>query len=177
MRVVRYLNTTQDKSLRFEPVIDRGNEIKLFVDASYNYDTDTRRSRSGYIATFNGCPIMWRSRMQPIITLSSTEAEYVALCEAAKEAVWLRRVLTELGFKQGPITIYVDNKGAIELATQRKTNMRTKHIDIRYHWIREKVEQGIIRLVHVASAHNIADLLTKIVGAVKARQLLEHIMD
>ena len=164
MRVVRFLNRSLTRMLLFSPKIMRGIEIEIFVDASFNYCPDTRRSRSGYIVLFNRCPIHWRSSMQPIITTSSTEAEYVALMDAVKEALWFKRMLGQLGFKQGPIRIYVDNKGAIDIACNPRTSMRTKHIDLKYHWVREQVEAGHVKLVHVAGADNISDILTKIVS-------------
>ena len=97
--------------------------------------------------------------MQPIITTSSTEAEYVALMDAVKEALWFKRLARELGFPQKPIRIYVDNKGAIDIACNQRTSMRTKHIDLKYHWVREQVEAGHVQLIHVAGTENISDIL------------------
>ena len=147
------------------------------MDASFNYCVDTRRSRTGYIVLFNRCPIHWRSTMQPIITTSSTEAEYVALMDAAKEAMWFRQMLAQIGFPQtNPVRIYVDNKSAIDMACNRHTSLRTKHIDLRYHWVREQVEKGYIQLLHVPGKDNIADLLTKILATARLRHLTETIM-
>ena len=169
-RVLRYLNGTAGATLIYNPTIQRGQELEVYVDASFNYCQDTRRSRTGYIVLFNKCPIHWRSTMQPIIATSSTEAEYVALMDAVKEAVWFARLLNQLGFSQGPVRIYVDNKGAIDIACNARTSMRTKHIDLNYHWIREQVEVKRVELHHVPGNDNVADMLTKVV----ARQTLLH---
>jgi hypothetical protein len=90
------------------------------------------------------------------------EAEYIATAEAAREAVWLRNLLKELGFKQvGPTTLHVDNQGAMRLATSPSTHQRTKHIDIKHHLIRELIDRGTIELRYVATEKQQADLLTK----------------
>ena len=102
--------------------------------------------------------------MQPIITTSSKEAEYVALMEAIKETLWFMGLLSQqLGFPQKAIRVYVDNKGAIDIACNRRTSMRTKHIDLKYHWVREQVEAGYVRLVKIPDVDNPSDILTKIV--------------
>ena len=116
--------------------------------------------------------------MQAIITLSSCEAEYIALCEAVKQALWFRRLLSQIGFKQTkPVRVYVDNQGAIDLAKNRKVNMRTKHIDLRFHWVREQVEAKQVQLIHVPGTDNIADMLTKVLGPQALAHLLQNIME
>ena len=176
LRVLRYLRGTIDYSLLYKPQIQKQGEIEVFVDAAHNYCPDTRRSRTGYCVTFNRCLIMWRSTMQPIVTLSSTEAEYVALTEAVKEAIWMKNMVTQLGFKQGPVRVYIDNRGAIEMANNPKINLRTKHIDLRFHWIREQIERKQVVLLHIAGVDNLADILTKIVGAPRQQHLLQGYM-
>ena len=177
LRVLRYLNATANFSLKYNPVIERGGELTVYVDAAHNYDVDTRRSRTGYIIFFNACPILWRSTLQPIITLSSTEAEYVALCTAAKEALWLKRMLSQIGFRQQqPVKIYIDNRAAIAIAENDKVTMRTRHIDLRFHWVREQIKNGEIVLLHVPGENNPADVLTKIVSWQRQANLLRQMM-
>ena len=108
------------------------------------------------------CAISWRSHKQSIIALSTTEAEYVALCEAAQEAVWLRRLLGDIDFTQSdPTVIYEDNQGAISLSSNPKDHTRTKHIDIKYHYIRERVAAKELSVIHCATGDMTADTLTK----------------
>ena len=95
IRVLKFLYHTRNKSLLFKPELSPGNELVLYSDSSWNSCPDTSRSRSGYLALFNQCPISWKSKIQKLVTLSSCEAEYVALCDAAKEAMWLKAILEE----------------------------------------------------------------------------------
>ena len=94
--------------------------------------------------------------------MSTTEAEYVALCEAAQEAVWLRRLLGDIDFTQNaPTVMYEDNQGAISLSSNPKDHSRTKHIDIKYHYIRERVAAKELTITHCATGDMTADTLTK----------------
>ena len=110
--------------------------------------------------------------MQKLVTMSSTEAEYVAYGEAIKEALWLMYLSGELGFPQKHVTVNVDNQSAIKLAEHSMIRPRTKHIRMRYHWIREKVQNGEVKLVYVPTGENIADAMTKNLGRTKIQQLL-----
>ena len=123
---------------------------------------DDRKSVSGYIVCINGNPVSWSSRKQKTTALSSCEAEFLALSEAVREALWLRQLLAEMdvGFVQ-PIKIRVDNQSAIRLAENPVQHQRSKHIDIRYFRIREEIEKGRIELEYVMTDHNLADILTK----------------
>ena len=105
--------------------------------------------------------INWKSKLQPIVTLSSAEAEYVALCEAGKEAVWLQRFIKELHFKPKDTTIFIDNQSAIQMSKHQMVKPRTKHISLRYHWIREQIKKGLIVLKYKETEYNIADTMTK----------------
>ena len=106
--------------------------------------------------------VSWSSKKQGIITLSSTEAEYVAETHASKEAVWLKRFVKEItGQKAEPLTIKADNQGAIALAKDNKFHARTKHIDLRYHFIREAVEQGKVKMEYIPMSENVANIFTK----------------
>ena len=108
----------------------------------------------------NGPPISWKSKKQPTVALSSCEAEYMALAASVQETMFLFMLLGCF-LKQRSVNIFVDNQGAIDLASRYITEKRSKHIDIRYHFIREKISSGFIELTHVSTHDNVADLLTK----------------
>lgn len=111
----------------------------------------------------SGVPISWFSKKQPIVTLSTAEAEYVALSTATQEAVWIRKLLSDFGVSQSQATtIMEDNQGAICLAKNPVTHSRSKHIDVRYHYIREALNDGIIDLQYCPTHDMIADTLTKL---------------
>ena len=126
---------------------------------------DNSRSRSGFAIFFNGCLIVWKSTLQSIVTLSSCEAEYVALNLAAREVIWLRRLLTELLFEQKPSTI--------ALTKHQMVKPRTKHIALRYHWIKEQVAGGVLVVKYIPTADNVADYLTKVLPKEQVTQLLQ----
>ena len=113
--------------------------------------------------TFGGGCISWRSSLQKCISQSSTEAEYVAAAEAAKEAIWLSRLIQNMGLGQDKPCLFCDSKSAIHLAENHKTDSRIKHIDIRYHFIRQMVEEERIQLINVMGKENPADALTMII--------------
>ena len=176
LRVLKYLFHSREKSLRFKPVVKVGNELVVYSDSSWNTDPETSRSRSGYIVFFNQCPIAWKSHMQKLVTLSSCEAEYVALVDAAKEALWLKNLLADLEFQQSAVTIYVDNQSAIKLAKHSMVRPRTKHIHMRFHWLREQVQAGLINLVYVPTDKNVADMFTKNLGRIKLQTFLQQLL-
>ena len=113
--------------------------------------------------------LSWKSKRQPTVALSSTEAEYMAVTDASKEAIWLRRLYEEIRpnpqTRPNPQCIFVDNNGAIELAKNQRQNDRSKHIDIKHHFIREAVESKLVELKRVDSKENTADILTKALSA------------
>jgi hypothetical protein len=117
---------------------------------------------TGFVFTLSGGAVTWKSRRQPTVALSSTEAEYMAACEAATEAIWLRGLLSELGASQEePTTIYEDNNGAIKISKNDCSHSRTKHIAVRLHFVRERVKTGEIDLVKLSTNEMVADMLTK----------------
>jgi hypothetical protein len=159
-RVLRYVKGTVDFGLRFEA----SNDFSLhgYSDADWAGCTETRKSTSGQLFRIGNCSISWRSRKQSIVALSTTEAEYVAMCESAQEAVWLRVLLNDIGFSQdSPTVIFEDNQGAIALSQNPKDHSRTKHIDIKYHYIREKVAEKQLEIQYCATGEMTADTLTK----------------
>lgn len=160
LRTVGYLAYTRVLGLN----IGGGTDLKLsgFVDADWAGCFDTRRSTTGYAFQINNTTVVWSSRRQPTVASSTVEAEYVAVSEATREALWLRCLLREIGFTQsGPTEINCDNKGAIRLALNPGTHQRTKHIDIRHHFIRELIDEKVISLQYIATKRQLADILTK----------------
>ena len=174
--VLRYIRGTSDLCLTFTR--ESGKRIALgYANADWGGDLDTRRSTTGYVFKVYGGVVAWKSRRQPTVALSTTEAEYMASADATRQAIWLRHLLDDLqlGLGAEPLPIFNDNAGTIALAKNPVNHERTKHIGIRHHFLREKVEDNTITLSHVSSAENIADLLTKSLPQetfVKLRQLL-----
>ncbi|KAF1334706.1 Integrase catalytic core protein, partial [Globisporangium splendens] len=160
-RVLRYLQATPTHGIRFFG--SGSGELIGYSDADWAGDIETRRSTSGYVFVLNGGCISWRSKKQRTVALSSTEAEYMALSEATQEAVWLKAFMHELGEDagDGALTVFEDNQGAIALAKNPEFHKRTKHIDIRYHFVREKVEDGQVVLEYCPTQEMLADLMTK----------------
>ncbi|POM67427.1 RxLR effector candidate protein, partial [Phytophthora palmivora] len=159
-RILKYLKTTQDVGLVFNGGIK--GELVGYADANWAGDLDTRRSTTGYVFFLNGSAISWKSKRQPTVATSSTEAEYMALYNAIQEAVWLRQLLKDLGYEnKGATTIYQDNQGCIALAKNPAYHTRTKHIDIKFHFLREKVESKTVELEYKPTDEMIADGFTK----------------
>jgi hypothetical protein len=163
-RILRYLKGTADLKLTF----DKKNKVVGYSDASYAEDKNDRKSTGGYVFNMNGGAISWKSQKQKIVTLSSCEAEYVTLSEAAKEAMWLRKLIRDVDNKksESPIIIFEDNQSTIKTAKNPIQSERTKHIDVRHHYIRERVEEKKIEVKYVPTTDQVADLLTKSLGRV-----------
>ncbi|KAF4772601.1 hypothetical protein HAV15_012150 [Penicillium sp. str.  len=133
------------------------------VDASFGSDPDTLRSRTGWVFFLAGGPISWSSKQQTCVTKSSAEAEYYALSDAGSQALWLQRLLLDLRVHKAsePVHLYCDSQSAIAMSQGHKHSSRSRHIEVHHHWIREKVQEGKIRISHIPGAQNIADGLTK----------------
>jgi hypothetical protein len=138
-------------------------ELRVLSACDTDYATKKidRKSVGGSINTVGGALVHWVSKGHPIVTLSSTEAEYVEMTNTVKEVSFIQQILSELATNQNPAIICEDNTGAIFLATNYQVGMRTKHIDVRYHFLRDKVEDGSIRFVYIRSEDNPSDILTK----------------
>ena len=132
-----------------------------YADAAYANNEDYK-STSGYVFIAQGGAITWRSKKQTTIALSSMKAEYVAISKAAREACWLRSLYDELGFTQDDLTlIRGDNDGSIAIAKNPQFHKRTKHIVIRWHWVRDLVRDGILKIGTCRDKDQTADVLTK----------------
>jgi hypothetical protein len=160
LRTVSYLRYTRDFGL----TVGGGDDLQLrgFVDADWAGCLETRRSTTGYVFRINNTSVVWSSKRQPTVATSTVEAEYVAVSEAGREAMWLRCLLKELGISQSAATtLHCDNKGAIRLALNPGTHQRSKHIDIKHHFIRELIDRNVVVLEYVQSAMQLADVFTK----------------
>ncbi|KAL2630083.1 hypothetical protein R1flu_014769 [Riccia fluitans] len=138
----------------------KGGKLWL-TKKNYARDLDTRRSTMGYVMTLGGGCITWRFVLQKCKTLSTMEVEYVAMTEAAKEAIWLDRLTSETGLPQGFVTHYCDNKSALYLAANQVMNSKIKHIHVKYHFIKQVVSKGKVKLQKIVGALNPADGFTK----------------
>ena len=115
-------------------------------------DLDNRKSTTGILFTFSGGAISWQSKLQKCVTLSTTEAEYIAATEGGKKMVWLKRFLQELGLHQKKYVVYCDSHNAIDLSKNTMYHARTNHINVRYHWIREKIKDGSMQFMKIPTS-------------------------
>nr|ADE10067.1 rve [Tremella fuciformis] len=175
--LMRYLRGTTAFCLTYDASLSTAKpSIQGYADADWGGCLNTRRSTTGYLFYGFGGPISWRSKRQPTTALSTAEAEYMASSDAARQAIWLRHLAENFGYQHSNgIPILNDNQAAILLSKNPVQHDRSKHIDIRYHFIREKVEHGDITLNHVATEHNLADLFTKSLPADRHQKLSKAI--
>ena len=167
IRILKYLEGTKNIGVLYGS--KESNTILGYSDSAYGDDKDSRRSTAGYVFLCWGGAIAWKSKLQKTVATSSTDSEYMALGQAVKEALWIKGLVNELGFEEGSgtMTILSDSMGSIDLAKTTKHHDRTKHIDIRHHFLREHVEKGDVELIHVKTEFMWADTLTKPLGRVK----------
>uniref|UniRef100_A0AAV1U9J1 Reverse transcriptase Ty1/copia-type domain-containing protein n=1 Tax=Peronospora matthiolae TaxID=2874970 RepID=A0AAV1U9J1_9STRA len=159
-RIFRYVNGTRTNGIKFQASED--DSLQGYSDADWDGDIESRRSTSSYAFIMNNSRISWRSKKQRKVALSSREAEYMDLSEATQEAVWLRVFLCELGemTSNQAVKIFEDNQGSIALAKNPEFHKRMKHIDIRYHFAREKVAEGQVVLGYCPTKDKNADMMT-----------------
>ncbi|MCO5547319.1 hypothetical protein L7F22_000767 [Adiantum nelumboides] len=156
--ILRYLKGTKDLCICFGK---SETSVHGFTDADFAGHPDCRKSTSGYVFTFTGGAVSWISRLQKCVALSTIEAEYVAATEASKEALWLMRLVEELGIKSQVPVLHCDSQSAIMLTRNPVFHAKTKHIEVKYHFLRSVLDDKIITLVKVHTDDNPADLLTK----------------
>ena len=171
--ILRYILNTVDIGLVFQQDKQDGQCVVGYCDSDYAGDLDKRRSTTGYVFTFAKAPVSWKSTLQSTVALSTTEAEYMAVTEAVKEAIWLQGLLGELGMEQKHIKVHCDSQSAIHLAKNQVYHARTKHIDVRYHFVREILEEGGVIIQKIRTTENPADMMTKVVTAVKFKHCLD----
>ena len=176
-RVLRYIKGTLDYGLIYKSSDTNNIILEGYSDSDWGGDLSTRKSTSGYVFKIGNCTISWRSKRQSIVALSSTEAEYVALSHATQEAIWLRSLLNDMGFNQlKPTTMFEDNQGAIELARNPSHHSHTKHIDIKFHHVRDSVTAGIISLQYCPTENMIADALNFGFGSPFVKCICNHVL-
>ena len=160
-----YLVGTQSYRLTYDGGAGQG--LSTTTDSDWAANTNDCRSQTGFFLRLAGAPISWMSRTQKTIALSSTEAEYMALSDCSQQVVWVHTLLGELGYALKPILICGDNQGLIFIGSNPVTEKRSKHIDIRYHYIHEVIRRKIAEVYFIEGEENPADLLTKNLGVVK----------
>ncbi|KZV56298.1 hypothetical protein F511_00295 [Dorcoceras hygrometricum] len=173
--VLRYLKGAKDLGICYGLSRNKTNVVEGFVDSDYAGCLDTRKSLSGYIFTCFGGAVSWKASLQKVVALSTTEAEYMAATEAIKEALWAKGFCEEMKISHGEVVIYCDNQSAIHLMRNPRFHERSKHIDIRLHFIREVIESGRIKVDKIGTEDNPADALTKSIPFGKFKHCLEAV--
>jgi hypothetical protein len=175
-RICRYLLKTKDKGIVLKP--DKSRGLECYVDADWagswqhrsSHDPLSAHSRTGYVIMYAGCPIIWASKMQTLVALSTTEAEYIALSSALREVIAVINLINELkgrGFQLSTATptvickTFEDNQSCIEIATNHRTRPRTKHLSVRLHHFRSHIMNKTISIEHVSTKKQVADIFTK----------------
>jgi Reverse transcriptase (RNA-dependent DNA polymerase). len=173
--LLRYLQGTRSIGIIYGNIDKAYPIFRMYTDSDWAQG-ESRKSVCGYIAEMGGGPIAWSSKQQAVIALSTTEAEYIATTHGAKEGIWLRSLADELKFPQPkPSPMLCDSEGAITCTRDPQHHSRMKHIDIRYHFIRDCVQKGIIEVIHIPGIDNVADLLTKPLTRVIHEKWLERL--
>lgn len=164
-QLLKYIKSTRDYSL----IYPKQNVITLtgYSDSDHAGDLSDRKSTSGFIFILSGCAISWRSNKQKTVAISSTEAEYIGLSDAAQEAIWLKKLINELGTNIEQVTICGDNLSSMQIVKNSHCHNRSKHIDVRYHFIKDHYTNGNISLQYIESEKLCADFLTKGVNKLK----------
>jgi hypothetical protein len=174
-RIARYLLKTKDKGLIIDP---KNEDFEVYVDADFagawtkenSSESENSRSRTGYVIMYGGCPVLWVSKLQTLVALSTTEAEYIALSTAMRDVRPMMTLLQEMKERGLPIPttsptvkcrVHEDNVGAVELATEYKYRPRTKHISVCFHHFHDLVKAGTVKIQHISTKEQLADIFTK----------------
>jgi hypothetical protein len=157
--VIKYVKGTANCGLKYEAEDDL--QISVFTDSDWATDVDDRKSTSGYVGFIGRSPVSWKSSKQKSVSTSTMEAEYVALSLGVQEAIYMKKIYEELGIDSTTPMIYSDNQAAICHVKSDTNKPRTKHISVKYHFVKEKFEKNEIGITFVPSENNVADLFTK----------------
>jgi transposase InsO family protein len=162
-KLIRYLKGTLNYGIVYrKSLIANFNKISGYSDSDYGSDTENRKSTSGFLTLYNDGIISWCSKKESSVALSTVEAEYVALSRASAELLWLKNLMGNLSIDlELPIKLYCDNQGAIILSKNPKNHSRAKHIDIKFHHVRDLIKKGIIEVIFTSTNKQVADILTK----------------
>jgi hypothetical protein len=166
--LLRYIRGTTGFGICFGD----GGGLQGYCDADYAGDIDTRRSTTGFVFTLNGGAVSWSSRLQPTVAVSTAESEYMSAASAVKEALWLKKLLTALGRDVAPVHMFCDNQAAIKLIKHPIASMRSKHIDVHHHFVRERVARGEVVFEYCSTSDMVADCLTKALAVGKFHSCL-----
>jgi hypothetical protein len=172
VRTLQYLGETKERCIRYAPdpllYLRRTLAIDAYSDSDWGSDLDSRHSTTGSVVLINGAPVVWQSKRQKTIAQSSTEAEYMAITETGNDAIWVRSLLKEIRSYapecftvNDTINMWIDNQSATALTKESAPHQRSKHIDIRYHLIRQRIADGDIKANYISTHHQLADALTK----------------
>ena len=176
-RLLRYLKGTLDYCIVYAPDLQSQPQVfdfKTYCDADHGGDKDSGCSTSGYVVKMGTGAISWMSRLQAFVTLSTTEAEYVSAVSAGQEILWLRNLFTEFGYSFTHASVlHIDNESALSVARNPEHHGRVKHLDLRFYWLRDEVEKGRIRVVHLRTEDMPADALTKGLGREKLKHMVK----
>ena len=156
--ILKYLANNLDLRLVYKK--DGDLEIKGYSDASYANES-AYKSKSGYGFLLGDSLISWNSQKQSVIAQSAAEAEYYAAVSAANEGLWLKQLMKDLGYEQGTISIFEDNKACISLTKNPEDHKRTKHIQVKYHVVRDYVAKNLVKFVYCSTKDQLADIFTK----------------
>jgi len=160
LRVLQYLKGTKNLKLRYE--IDTNFGLTGYADADWAGDTHDRKSTSGYLFKLFNSTLVWSSRKQDLVALSTAESEFIAFSSAVTEAVFMKNLLEDFQVKlQSPVVIYEDNRSCIAIASNPNTTKRTKHFDVRLHFVKDYIVKKLIKPEDIESNENIADMMTK----------------
>lgn len=168
-RILKYVKGTAEFGLMFTH--DTSPELKGFCDADWAGSADDRKSTSGGCFFMGNNLISWFSKKQNCISLSTAEAEYIAAGSSCTQLLWMKQMLKEYNIEQDAMTLYCDNMSAINISKNPVQHGRTKHIDIRHHFIRELVENNVVILKHVETENQVADIFTKALDAIQFEKL------
>jgi hypothetical protein len=162
--IFSFLRGTTDHCLQF------GRTTKGligYVDSDYARDLDRRRSLTGYVFTIGSCAVSWKAILQSVVALSTTVAECMAIAEACEELIWLKKLYVELCGVDSCINLFSDSQSAIYLTKDQMFHARTKHIEIKYHYVRDEIEKGKLKVCKISTHNNPTDMLTKSVPVAK----------
>lgn len=174
LKLCRYIHSTINYGIVYRPGTSKRIKPIGYVDADWAGDKASRKSMMGYIFILNGSPISWSSKRQDAVALSSTESEYVSLSRGVQQALWMHSWLDEvdLGLGNEPLHILCDNIGVVSLSETNKAHNLSKHIDIKYHFVWDVVDDGRVAVFPVSSSQNLADIMTKSLPKDKHRRIV-----
>jgi hypothetical protein len=160
-RIFKYLRGTSKYGLLYRVGTLKGI-LEAFSDADFAGDVGTRQSTSGIVAVYAGGAFAWPSQLQRTVAFSTTEAEFIAASEGAKELLWLKRVLEELSVKGGGFhTLYVDNASALKVVSNPEFHKQSKHIEVWHYFVSKCYQDGRLKVEHIDGCNHLADLLMK----------------